>query len=130
MKPIKNLKSVISLEDMAFHSPIGYYESERVQKNYFNVNVAVTFETNHSDNTEDLSKTVNYENIYNIVKKAMNQTAQLMETPARQIISDILELSSIDLLSIHVKICKLQPPLPGKVGQSCVAFHYENPPFK
>lgn len=115
----------ISLEGMAFHAPIGYYDSERIQKNHFIVDVEVGYSLYKSLDGDELSDTINYEIIYEIIKDIMKKPAKLMETPAQQIIQDILKINAELIQSVTVKICKLQPPLPGKVDRSCIKLLYK-----
>jgi dihydroneopterin aldolase len=68
---------------------------------------------------DDLEGTLDYEIIYHIVKKNMQQPVKLIEYLAHNIIADLREVLS-DEDTIKLKIRKLNPPLGAKIGASVV----------
>jgi dihydroneopterin aldolase len=69
-----------------------------------------------SDKLED---TVNYQQVYDIVKREMEVPSKLLEHVAGRIVSSLhAELSGIE--SVAVKVYKMNPPLGGKVKYSAV----------
>lgn len=122
------MNSEISLEGMAFHAGHGYYEFERVQKNYFSVDLRVRYDQSFSElGSDELEATVDYEKAYAIIQKVMSEPVKLLETLAHKILAGIQALYPDKELTIEIKICKLQPPLPGRVDRSCVTFTYHTP---
>ena len=118
----------VSLEGMQFHAGHGYYEFERVQKNYFSVDLRVRYDQVFSEmGSDELEATVDYEKAYTIIQKAMSEPVKLLETLAHKIITGIQAHNPERQLTIEIKICKLQPPLPGRVEQSCFTFTYHTP---
>lgn len=118
----------VSLEGMQFHAGHGYYEFERVQKNYFSVDLRVRYDQEFSElGSDELEATLDYEKAYTIIQKVMSEPVKLLETLAHKILTDIQALYPEKHLTMEIKICKLQPPLPGRVGQSCFTFTYETP---
>lgn len=122
------MKCEVSLEGMQFHAGHGYYEFERVQKNYFSVDLRVRYDQEFSElGSDELEATIDYEKIYTIIQRVMSEPVKLLETLAHKILTDIQALYPEKQLSVEIKICKLQPPLPGRVEQSCFTFAYETP---
>ncbi|RZJ77351.1 MAG: dihydroneopterin aldolase, partial [Flavobacterium sp.] len=99
----------------------GFYPEEQLTGNHFLVDVEVTFKP--SDDTEDLTKTVNYEVINAIVNKQMRNTQKLLETVVKNILDDLLHSYGF-LQTATVGIKKLHPPMPGQIGHSFVQLSY------
>lgn len=122
------MNSEISLEGMEFHAGHGYYEFERVQKNYFSLDLRVRYDQEFSElGSDELEATVDYEKAYAIIQKVMSEPVKLLETLAHKILAGIQALYPEKHLTIEIKICKLQPPLPGRVDRSCVTYTYKTP---
>jgi len=114
----------IKLEGMHFHAPHGYYEWERIQKNHFTVDLLVSLPYPESGFREELLSTFDYEKAYHIVREVMEQPVLLLETLCEKIIKEIREAFDLDLRTIEIKVAKLQPPLPGRVGASSVCLKW------
>lgn len=120
---LKQPKIVISLEGMQFHAPHGFYESERITKNYFIVDVHIVIVNAVKD--DEISHTINYELVYQVVKEVMNTPVKLLETLCQKIVNGILSFTDDSIERIDVKVCKLQPPLAGRVEKVCVQFQFQ-----
>jgi len=112
----------ISLDDIRFYSPIGYYEEEQVLGNEFFVNVSVSFPFKNPD-SEDLENTVNYEELYAIIVEVMSPRRKLLESAAEDILNKIVEEYS-HVQQIEVSIRKINPPFGGDVAKSVVSLIY------
>lgn len=85
--------------------------------------VDVTMETDFSGaaKEDDLTKTIDYVIVYNIVKKQMAIRAKLIETVGDRIITELK--STFDtLLKVDVKISKLNPPMNGNVEKVSIVI--------
>jgi len=71
----------VSLEEVRFYSPIGFYEEEQILGNEFFVTVSVSFPFKNPD-SEDLENTINYEEIYRILVEVMSPRRKLLESAA------------------------------------------------
>ena len=81
------------------------------------------FESGQAENSDHLSDTINYQEVYQLVKKEMEINAHLLESVARRIL-DAVQQSFPQVKSVQVKISKINPPLGGKVKQvSCILVH-------
>jgi len=114
--------TTVSLEDVYFKAYHGFYEAERKMGNDFYLDVNIDIETpeNYDD---DIDKTINYEEVYNICRSEMNKTCLLIETVAQKIIKEIRKKWPF-VLKASVKIKKLGPQLGGKVKYSTIEIKF------
>lgn len=103
--------TTIKLEGLDFYAHHGFYEEERKIGNKYTVDVVVTMgEVDFVD--DDLEKTVNYEQVYQIVSAQMKVSTKLLETIASKVNQKILD--SIPLVStVETTVSKHNPPIKG-----------------
>jgi len=78
------------------------------------------FDTGQAEHSDHLGDTINYQEVYQIVKKEMEINAHLLESVAWRILDAVMR-SFPQVNSMQVKIAKVNPPLGGKVKQvSCI----------
>jgi len=114
----------ISLEAVKFQAAHGVYPEERVLGNAFLVDASVRV----ADPGEitDLSQTVDYEKIYEILRDVMSTPQAMLETLADQAIQHIRKAFP-RAVRIGIRIAKLNPPLPGEVGRSVIELSRDFP---
>lgn len=112
----------VSLEEVRFYSPIGFYEEEQILGNEFFVTVSVSFPFKNPD-SEDLENTINYEEIYRILVEVMSPRRKLLESAAEDILNKLVETYS-SVQRIDVRIRKSNPPFGGDLANSVVSLHY------
>jgi dihydroneopterin aldolase len=102
----------------AFHGCLP--EEGKIGGNY---TVDVTMETDFSAAaaTDDLSKTIDYVDVYNIVKAQMAIRSKLIEHVGQRIITE-LKKNLLNLRLVEVKITKHNPPMNGNVSQVSVVI--------
>jgi len=99
---------------MEFYAYHGHLPEEGIIGQYFYVDVAVETAIDKAMETDNLVDTVNYQTIYDIVKREMAIPSHLLEHVAGRIIRALkVELSAIN--RVEVRIRKNNPPLGGKV---------------
>lgn len=111
----------VSLKDVKCYALHGFYPEEQFTGNHFLVNIEVTFTP--SIETEDLQKTVNYEELNAIILEEMMNTQRLLETVVKNIMDKVIKAYPF-LISADVGIRKMHPPMLGEVGHSFVALRY------
>ena len=102
-------------EFFAFH---GFYDEEQKAGNTFVVDLEVML-ANQDLSTDDISLTVNYEQLYAICKAEMKQTQRLIETVAHNILKRV-QSQFTEITGARVKIQKMAPQLGGKVAKSVI----------
>lgn len=106
--------SIVTLENMEFHAFHGCLEHEKKLGNKFEVTVSVEFDTSKAGRTDDLNDTINYQQIYDVVKAQMEISSNLIEHVAQRIL-DALVVAFPVVQIFTVKLSKHNPPLGGKV---------------
>lgn len=107
----------ISLVGMEFYAYHGFYESERQAGNYFEVDAHADLLPSMPEDSDRISNTFNYEMMYAIVLRVMQESHQLLETLCHLIATEIKQADS-RILKVVVTVKKKQPPLGGKVAYS------------
>lgn len=113
----------IRLNDLHFYSHIGVSDQERKVGNEFSVDISIRYSANEFID-EDLSTTISYADIYDIIKQQMNRDANLLETIAKSITSEISKRWNT-CFEIQTEIYKINPPISGIIGNSSVKYFYK-----
>lgn len=103
---------VIRLEGLEFFAHHGYHHEEQKLGNRYTVDVLLTLDVSKAATNDDLEGTINYERVYRIVSKIMNEKAKLLEHLAHKINETILD-EHIQLSSVECTVAKHNPPLKG-----------------
>lgn len=109
---------IVELKNVKLYAHHGVTAEERVTGGWFELNVEVKFKENKEVIT-DVYDTVDYEQIFNIVKERMSVPSSLMETVAMEIAKRVKERYFV-VKEVTVQILKLNPPIPGLEGQASV----------
>jgi len=109
----------IRLEDMEFFAYHGYYEEERKIGNKYSVTLEVEIDFSRGAREDDLSGTINYEELYKIVKEVMERPTKLLENLGRRVIDDIQHQFGKDT-NVEVTISKHNPPIGGVCAKSTI----------
>lgn len=105
--------AVIKLENMEFHAYHGCMEHEKKLGNTFLVTIEMTIDTKAAGKNDDLIDTLNYQLVYDVVKKQMDTPSNLIEHVAQRIINNLTD-SFPQVSFFTLKLSKLNPPLGGK----------------
>ena len=112
---------LIHLEDMEFYSYHGHYKEEQVIGNKFIVDIVIHTSLRKAADSDKLSDTLNYQEVYNIVKNEMSIKSYLLENIASRIINAVFSgFQGIE--SITVKVSKLNPSLGGRVKKVSITM--------
>lgn len=115
---MNQIQQKVGLQGIRFFAYHGFYPMEQILGNEFFVDIEVAFEVTESGE-DNLEKTVNYEQLYQIAMSEMNKTKKLIETVAHEILKRIQEKFTFVKTS-RVVIRKMQPAIQGEVNQSFV----------
>ena len=111
----------VHLSNLIFHAFHGFYESERQIGGDYEVNVTVKYEEGDQQ-LDNINNIVNYEVIFEIVRKRMSIPTPLLEEVTEAIVRKIKHQYR-QLSEIAVSIYKLQPPIAGLQGKVGVTLH-------
>ena len=101
---------------MEFHSFHGCLEHEQQLGNSFLVTLTMELDTYEAGKTDALEHTLNYQLVYDVVKKQMDIPSKLIEHVGQRILDGVFD-EFPQIQSLDVKLSKLNPPLGGKVDK-------------
>lgn len=104
----------ISLKEMKFHAYHGYFDFEKEQGNTFFVNLSMEVDTSKAEKSDALEDTLNYQEVYDVVKHEMETPSDLIEHVIRRIYDALLEKFP-QIEHLEVELSKMNPPLGGDV---------------
>ncbi|MGI4728372.1 MAG: dihydroneopterin aldolase [Janthinobacterium lividum] len=107
----------VALYEVKFYAYHGFYPEEQILGGYYLVDVEVEFVPNKVN--DELSNTVNYEELHSILSVEMQQPRKLLETSVQEMIDQVKSKFPF-LETIKISMKKLNPPLPGEVKYSLV----------
>jgi 7,8-dihydroneopterin aldolase/epimerase/oxygenase len=111
----------ITLEGLEFHAFHGVYPHERASGNWFEVDISVETDFTEGASNDELAGTVNYETLFEIVKKEMEQPSKLLETVAEKIVGQVF-LQLLRVNQVDLKISKINPPIGGKCRKASISI--------
>jgi dihydroneopterin aldolase len=111
----------VHLSKLAFYAYHGFYEEERKLGNNYEVDITISYDE-RTHTLDDLNNLVNYESVYEIVKKRMSIPTPLLEEIAESMISKIRHQYR-QVSEISVSIFKLQPPIENFQGKAGITLH-------
>ncbi len=109
----------VVLEGLEFHAYHGVYAHERSSGNKFEVDIEVETEIQPAAFDDDLTGTLNYEDLYALVKDEMERPAKLLERVGYAMADRVLQTFP-RALHVRVKIAKFNPPIGGVCRQASV----------
>ncbi|MCQ2206915.1 MAG: dihydroneopterin aldolase [Paludibacteraceae bacterium] len=116
--------STIKLQGMKFHSLHGALPVESIIGNDFVVNISMDADTTKAETTDDLNGTINYAEVYDLVKAEMAIPSKLIEHVAYRIRKSLIEhFPEIEKLEVEVQ--KQRPPVNGEVTYASITLNYE-----
>jgi 7,8-dihydroneopterin aldolase/epimerase/oxygenase len=102
--------SLIILEDMEFFAKHGCFDEERIIGTNFLVHLEIDSDTSKAEKSDSLQDTIDYQKVYNTVKKEMDRPSNLLENVANRIIDKLMG-NFQTIKKVTVKVSKLNPPL-------------------
>lgn len=114
--------SKIELKDMKFYAYHGVGEQEKKVGNNFIVNLVLTAPLEKATLSDDLNDTINYAQIYEIVKQEMTIPSRLLEHAAGRIVKALRERFP-QISAIEIKLSKLNPPFGGDLESASIILN-------
>ncbi len=105
----------IALENMEFFAYHGCFSEEQIIGTRFIVDLWIETNTTEAEHSDRLSQTINYQEVFLLVKEQMAVKSKLLEHVGRRIL-DVLKEKFPEVISAKVKVSKMNPPLGGKIG--------------
>jgi dihydroneopterin aldolase len=112
---------LIEIEGMHFYAWHGHFEVEQKVGNDFLVDISIETDCSAAAASDNLKDALNYQAVYNIVKKEMRITSKLLENVAGRII-DSLYAKFPEIEKAKIKISKINPPMGGQIEKASVTL--------
>lgn len=107
---MKILSSYIILDEMVFQAFHGVLPQEAKTGHIFTVNLKIKVDFSQAVLTDNLNDTINYAEIYRMVKEEMNTTSRLIEHVGGRIIERLFkEFGNIEVIKLRLN--KVNPPM-------------------
>lgn len=102
----------VSLEGLEFFAFHGYYDEEQRIGNKYGVDITVEVPLDKAGENDKLSQTMNYEDLYAIIRAEMKKPSRLLENIGNRIIKSVFDQFPL-VTAIDVTISKFNPPIGG-----------------
>jgi len=109
----------IELKKMLFHARHGVMKQELIVGNTFQVDLKLFLDLSRAVQTDNLEDTVNYADIFNLVKEEMATPSHLLEHIAGRIVQKIKQKYPA-ISKITIRLAKLNPPVQGEIQSAAV----------
>jgi dihydroneopterin aldolase len=111
----------ITVEGIKLYAYHGCLEEEAKIGAHYIVDVIMETDFSVAAKTDDLSKTIDYVIVYELVKKEMAIRSKLIEQVGQRII-DTLKKEIQGIKKLEVKVTKLNPPMNGDVEKVSIVI--------
>lgn len=108
--------SEILIDDMEFFAYHGFYPEEQKIGCKYSVSLRITTSLAQPGQTDDLNHTINYENVYTLVREIMETPSKLIEHVAQRIMNTLIQHYPV-IEHLDVTLYKYNPPLGGQVNR-------------
>ncbi len=115
----------IYINNMRFHSRHGVLEQERLTGGDFLVSLDARYPLSKAVDSDDVSDTLNYAEVYDIVKKEMSIPSKLIEHVAGRIGKRLFERMP-EIEELTVRLTKVNPPMGADCEGAGVQLHWIN----
>jgi dihydroneopterin aldolase len=108
------------MEFFAYH---GCFREEQVIGTRFTVDLEMELDTAKAEASDRLGETVNYQEVYGVVRREMEIPSHLLEHVGRRIL-DAVKSAFPEVVHAKIRVAKLNPPIGGKTARVvCVLEH-------
>jgi len=112
----------IELREMIFHAYHGVLQQEKMVGNTFIVNLLVIADLSNAIQSDRLEDTIDYSQIFSLVKDEMSIPSQLLEHVGGRIVHSLKEKFPI-IKEITLRLSKLNPPFSGEVHSASIILN-------
>lgn len=110
---------------MRFHARHGVMEQERLTGGDFLVSLSACYPLGKAVESDEVADTLNYAEVYEIVKREMNKPSKLIEHVAGRIGESILSAMPA-ITELTVKVTKENPPMGADCDGAGVLLRWTN----
>jgi 7,8-dihydroneopterin aldolase/epimerase/oxygenase len=115
---------IISLEGIEFFAYHGYYDEEQKIGAKYSIDISVEADFDQAARKDELAFTVNYENLYRIIKEEVKIPSKLLENIARRILDRVFNEFPV-IERVEISISKFNPPVGGVCNRARIFLKEE-----
>jgi len=109
----------IEIKKLIFHAFHGVSEQERIAGNNFRIDLKLFLDLSKAIESDNLEDTVDYAEIFNLVKEEMMIPSQLLEHVAGRIVRRIKQEYPV-ISKISIRLAKNNPPIGGEIQEAAI----------
>ena len=109
----------IELKNMIFYAQHGVFEQEKRVGNIFTVSLKLYLDLSLASQSDHLEDTLDYAEVFEIVKKEMAIPSNLLEHVASRIIQ-VIKQEFPQIVKIQIRLAKVRPPVNGEMEEMAV----------
>jgi len=113
----------IELKKMLFHAYHGVLKQEQIVGNNYRIDLKLFLDLGKAIGSDNLEDTVNYADIFGIVKEEMAIPSHLLEHVAGRIARKIHQ-NYPNISKITLRLAKIHPPVEGEIQEAAVIISY------
>lgn len=121
---MNSVRSYITLEGLRFHARHGVMAQERQTGGDFVVTLRVGYPLETAMASDNVKDTLDYGALYQVVEREMSEPSNLLEHVAGRI-AKAVEGAFPKVISIDLKLMKLNPPMGADAEGASVEMHFE-----
>ena len=121
---MNSVRSYITLEGLRFHARHGVMAQERQTGGDFVVTLRVGYPLEAAMESDDVKDTLDYGALYQVVEREMSESSNLLEHVAGRI-AKAVEGAFPKVISIDLKLMKLNPPMGADAEGASIEMHFE-----
>lgn len=119
---MKTISSYIFLKDIRCYAYHGVAPQENLIGNEYLINLRLKIDISKASATDEVTDTVNYAEVYEVVKEEMLISSKLLEHVCRRIIRNLfIRFSMIE--EIEIKLSKRNPPMGADIDAAGVEMY-------
>lgn len=118
------MNSYIFLDNVRFFAYHGVGEQEREVGNEFVINLRLKVDIARAAETDDMTHTVSYADVYENIKAEMDIPSKLLEHVCGRIVKRLFRTFPT-VKGIELKLAKRNPPMGADMDAAGVEVHYE-----
>ena len=118
-------QSYIHIDHLQMHARHGVLPQEQLTGNDYDISIRIGCDISRAMHTDDVADTINYAEVYNIIRCEMDIPSHLIEHVAGRI-ADRLTARYANISDIVLRITKLNPPMGADCLGAGVEIHVAN----
>ena len=115
------MKTKIELSNMRFYAHHGVLPQEKIIGNEFIVNLTLEADISSACVSDDVRDTINYADVFDLVKREMKQPSKILEHVAGRIMERLKE-DYPAITTARVSVEKMHPPVNGEMEKAAIVL--------